>query len=119
MLVWIKQILIHSLQEIYPNKNVEIYLEIDEELVWKNLPFFFTAGIGSAQKMKPGHRLKAQTSRIVSSFKAPAVICTQSREFRGHRDGVWDVTTSRNGLPLVGSASAGIVCLKFKMVESY
>jgi len=70
------------------------------------------SGIGSAQKMKPGHRLKAQTSRIVSSFKAPAVICTQSREFRGHRDGVWDVTTSRNGLPLVGSASAdGTACI--------
>jgi len=70
------------------------------------------SGMGSGQKMKPGHRLKAQTSRIVSSFKAPAVNCTQSREFRGHRDGVWDVTTSRNGLPLVGSASAdGTACI--------
>lgn len=75
-----------------------------------------TAGTGSAQKMKPGHRLKAQTSRIVSSFKAPAVICTQSREFRGHRDGIWDVTTSRTGQPLVGSASAGIHILNLKFV---
>lgn len=68
--------------------------------------FFTTASAGSAQKMKPSHRLKAQTSRIVSSFKAPAISCTLKREFRGHRDGVWDVTTSKN-FPLVGSASAG------------
>jgi len=67
---------------------------------------------GSAQKMKPSHRLKAQTSRIVSSFKAPAMICSPSREFSGHRDGCWDVTTSRIGLPIIGSASAdGTACL--------
>lgn len=65
-----------------------------------------TASTGSAQKMKPSHRLKAQTSRIVSSFKAPAITCALSRQFRGHRDGVWDVTTSKT-FPLVGSASAG------------
>ena len=57
--------------------------------------------------MKPGHRLKAQTSRIVSSFKAPAMICALTREFSGHKDGCWDVTTSRIGLPIIGSASAG------------
>ncbi|XP_057369866.1 WD repeat-containing protein 37-like isoform X1 [Daphnia carinata] len=66
---------------------------------------------GSAQKMKPSHRLKAQTSRIVSSFKAPAITCALSRQFRGHRDGVWDVTTSKT-FPLVGSASAdGTACI--------
>lgn len=57
--------------------------------------------------MKPSHRLKAQTSRIVSSFKAPTITCALSRQFRGHRDGVWDVTTSKT-FPLVGSASAGL-----------
>lgn len=56
--------------------------------------------------MKPSHRLKAQTSRIVSSFKAPSISCSLSRQFRGHRDGVWDVTTSKT-FPLIGSASAG------------
>lgn len=71
------------------------------------LIFSILASTGSAQKMKPSHRLKAQTSRIVSSFKAPAITCALSRQFRGHRDGVWDVTTSKT-FPLVGSASAGI-----------
>lgn len=69
---------------------------------------WFLASTGSAQKMKPSHRLKAQTSRIVSSFKAPAIICSLSRQFRGHRDGVWDVTTSKT-FPLVGSAAAGCI----------
>lgn len=64
------------------------------------------ANTGNAQKMKPSHRLKAQTSRIVSSFKAPSITCSLVREFRGHRDGVWDVTTSKS-FPLIGSASAG------------
>lgn len=66
--------------------------------------------------MKPSHRLKAQTSRIVSSFKAPAVTCSLKREFRGHRDGVWDVNTSKN-FPLVGSASAGISILFLKSIK--
>ena len=35
------------------------------------------------------------------------MICALTREFSGHKDGCWDVTTSRIGLPIIGSASAG------------
>lgn len=36
-------------------------------------------------KVKASHKLKAQTSRIVSSFKQPSVVCTIVREFNGHK----------------------------------
>lgn len=72
---------------------------------------YILGSTGSAQKMKPSHRLKAQTSRIVSSFKSSALTCSLSREFRGHRDGVWDISSSKT-CALVGTASAGIItCL--------
>ena len=32
-----------------------------------------------------------------------SLICT----YTGHRDGVWQVARARNGLPVIGSASAG------------
>jgi len=50
-------------------------------------------------------RLKAQTSRIVSSFKTSAVSASFVREFSGHRDGLWDVCV-REGGELLGTASA-------------
>ncbi|XP_046996838.1 WD repeat-containing protein 37 isoform X1 [Schistocerca americana] len=61
---------------------------------------------GSSQKLKTAHKLKAQTSKIVSSFKGPTVSCSLVREFSGHKDGIWDVATARPGQPLIGTASA-------------
>lgn len=63
---------------------------------------------GSSQKLKTAHKLKAQTSKIVSSFKGPTVSCNLVREFSGHRDGVWEVAVARPGQPIIGTASAGI-----------
>lgn len=61
---------------------------------------------GSSQKIKTAHKLKAQTSKIVSSFKGPTLSCTLVREFSGHRDGIWEVAVARPGQPLIGTASA-------------
>lgn len=55
---------------------------------------------------KTRHKLKAQTSKIVSSFKTSAVSCSYVREFKGHRDGIWDISVSNLNSPLVGTASA-------------
>lgn len=60
----------------------------------------------SSQKSKTAHKLKAQTSRIVSSFKAPQFNCGQIKEYSGHKDGVWEVSVARPGIPVVGTASA-------------
>ena len=65
------------------------------------------AGVGSSQKLKTAHKLKAQTSKIVSSFKGPTIQCSLVRQFSGHRDGVWDVSVARPGQALIGTASAG------------
>ena len=45
---------------------------------------------------KTRHRLKAQTSKIVSSFKTQGVVswCPTSVEYRGHKDGIWDVSVT-------------------------
>jgi len=61
-------------------------------------------GIPGQQKV--ALRLKAQTSRIVSSFKTNAVSCSLVKEFFGHKDGIWDVTVARLGIPVIGTASA-------------
>jgi len=55
---------------------------------------------------KTRHKLKAHTSKIVSSFKPPSMSCMLVKEFRGHRDGIWDISVSRLGHPLIGTASA-------------
>lgn len=60
----------------------------------------------SAQKIKTSHKLKAQTSKIVSSFKNPTMSCTMQREYVGHRDGVWEVSVGRLGQPIIATASA-------------
>ena len=50
------------------------------------------------------HKLKAQTSKIVSSFKANNLLCSFVREFQGHRDGLWDVAVGgAGGRPLLGT----------------
>lgn len=60
----------------------------------------------SGGKVKASHKIKAQTSRIVSSFKAQSVVSsTVMREFCGHKDGVWQVA-AKVGQPIIGTASA-------------
>ncbi|XP_014204165.1 WD repeat-containing protein 37 [Copidosoma floridanum] len=59
-----------------------------------------------AHKVKASHKLKAQTSKIVSSFKNPTMTCSMQREYRGHRDGVWEVCVGRSGQPVIATASA-------------
>lgn len=61
----------------------------------------------SQQKLKTAHKLKAQTSKIVSSFKTPAVNCSMVKEFVGHKDGIWDVEVTHTDQRLIGTASAG------------
>ena len=61
------------------------------------------------QKIKTAHKLKAQTSKIVSSFKGPTMSCSLVREYSGHKDGIWEVTAARVGQPVIGTAAAGTV----------
>lgn len=58
-----------------------------------------------ADKVKASHKLRAQTSRIVSSFKGQSVISSVVREYDGHKDGVWSVSV-KTGQPIIGTASA-------------
>lgn len=59
----------------------------------------------SGSKVKASHKLRAQTSRIVSSFKAQSVVSSLARDYCGHKDGVWQVST-KSGQPIIGTASA-------------
>uniref|UniRef100_T1J3Q0 WD repeat-containing protein 37 n=1 Tax=Strigamia maritima TaxID=126957 RepID=T1J3Q0_STRMM len=56
--------------------------------------------------IKTTHKLKAQTSKIVSSFKAPTLGSHLIREYTGHRDGVWEISVPRAGQNMIGTASA-------------
>ncbi|KAL3286820.1 hypothetical protein HHI36_001312 [Cryptolaemus montrouzieri] len=60
----------------------------------------------ASQKSKTAHKLKAQTSKIVSSFKTPSFNCTLVKDYSGHKDGVWEVSVARPGVPVIGTASA-------------
>lgn len=60
----------------------------------------------SSQKLKTAYKLKAQTSKIVSSFKTPNLNCSLVKEFTGHKDGVWEVSVARPGQPIIGTSSA-------------
>lgn len=63
----------------------------------------------TGQKLKTAEKLKAQTSKIVSSFKSPsAANCQFMKEYGGHRDGLWDVALPRTGQSVIGTCSAGI-----------
>lgn len=64
------------------------------------------SGGQSSQKVKAANKLRVQTSKIVSSFKNDTVSCRMVREYVGHRDGVWDVSVSRVGTPVIATASA-------------
>lgn len=58
-----------------------------------------------SSKLKASHKLRAQTSRIVSSFKTQSIVSSNIREFDGHKDGVWQVATKPDN-PIIGTASA-------------
>lgn len=68
---------------------------------------YLTVTQSNSQKVKTSHKLKVQTSKIVSSFKAPTYNCQLIKEFTGHKDGIWDVSTALPGQALIGTASAG------------
>ena len=55
---------------------------------------------------KTRHKLKAHTSKIVSSFKTPSLSSSLVKDYKGHKDGIWDISVSRLGHPLIGTASA-------------
>lgn len=62
--------------------------------------------LGAAgSKVKASHKLRAQTSRIVSSFKGQSVVSSVAKEYTSHKDGVWQVTC-KQGQPIIGTASA-------------
>lgn len=66
----------------------------------------FKSKLGVAgSKVKASYKLRAQTSRIVSSFKAPSCVSSLVRDFTGHKDGVWQVST-KTSQPIIGTASA-------------
>lgn len=65
----------------------------------------FKSKLSAGSKVKASHKIRAQTSRIVSSFKAQSVVSSLVREFVGHKDGVWQVST-KVGQPIIGTASA-------------
>ncbi|PZC80919.1 hypothetical protein B5X24_HaOG213906 [Helicoverpa armigera] len=78
------------------------YIEFD--VTGKNSKVKLTQS--NSQKVKASHKLRVQTSKIVSSFKAPTYNCQLVREFTGHKDGIWDVSSARPGQALIGTASA-------------
>lgn len=60
----------------------------------------------SASGTKAGYKIRAQTSRIVSSFKTQSIVSALVRDFTGcHSDGIWEVSCSTNQ-PLIATASA-------------
>lgn len=62
--------------------------------------------VGLPGQQKVALRLKQQTHKIVSSFKTNPVSCSFVKEFSGHKDGIWDVTSARLGIQVIGTASA-------------
>lgn len=69
----------------------------------------FTAGSQISQRLKLTY--KTSTSKIVSSFKTATFGFQTVKEFRGHRDGVWEVNVSKLDPQIIGTASAGNVPL--------
>ncbi|KAJ8307474.1 hypothetical protein KUTeg_015558 [Tegillarca granosa] len=65
---------------------------------------FFTAASQISQKIKTTY--KASTSKIVSSFRNPSPVYFVVNSYRGHRDGVWEVSVSRSSQQIIGTASA-------------
>ncbi|TRY63143.1 hypothetical protein TCAL_00346 [Tigriopus californicus] len=76
--------------------------DTDEPDAFENVLKSFT----KKNAFKTRHKLKAHTSKIVSSFKPPQINTARVREYKGHRDGIWDVDVSKVGHPLIATASA-------------
>lgn len=87
--------------EKLPSENTDV------ESVSNSVKSLGKPKFASQQKLKTAHKLKAQTSKIVSSFKTPAVNCSMVKEFVGHKDGIWDVEVAHTDQRLIGTASAG------------
>lgn len=85
-----------------------IQLKLEQMLI--DLIMFSTlvVPVSSSSKTKAAAKLRVQTSRIVSSFKTNPVACRQSRQYLGHKDGVWDVDAVHRDMLLLATASAGL-----------
>lgn len=67
----------------------------------------FSAGIQISQKIKSTY--KTSTSKIANTFKNTSQNGAAQfiRTYAGHTDGVWEVSVSRYGARVIGTASAG------------
>ena len=67
-----------------------------------------SAGKLMSRKLKTTY--KASTNKFVSSFKTPgqaqSMECHYFQTYEGHKDGVWEVSTSKNISTVLGTASA-------------
>jgi hypothetical protein len=73
-----------------------------------NLPKGMSKGMYAHKLRSHTNKLRQRTNRIMSNLKGPpAINCTEPHvRFSGHTDGVWEVSVSRMGLPVIGTASA-------------
>jgi len=72
-----------------------------------NLPKGMSKGIYAHKIRSHTNKLRQQTNRIMSNLKGPpAISCAPFQRFTGHKDGVWEVSISKMGSPLIGTASA-------------
>ena len=82
------------------------YIEDTIVLYW-SLTLFYSQPAGSQISQKLKLTYKTSTSKIVSSFRAAPPAYQLERDFRGHRDGVWEVSVSPSEPHVIGTASAG------------
>lgn len=84
-----------------------------------------STSLSSGSKLKASYKIRAQTSRIVSSFKTNQSVVSSHlvRDFSGHKDGVWQVSCKKDQ-KIIGTASAdhtaaifsidtGKICLQY------
>ena len=83
--------------------GVECY--VDDKAAEETDAFEAVLKTFAKKNAKTRHKLKAHTSKIVSSFKAPQLSSAAVKEYGGHRDGIWDIAVMP-GHPLIGTASA-------------
>ncbi|KAH3826251.1 hypothetical protein DPMN_128147 [Dreissena polymorpha] len=97
---------VETLQE-----RLDAYMAVDKSI---NEPLETVDGATKAkrsashisQKIKKSYI--ASTSRLVSSFRQAAPAYTVVKSFHGHKDGVWEVNTSKLNPQIIGTASAGL-----------
>jgi WD40 repeat protein len=65
-----------------------------------------TKGLYAHKLRSQTNKLRAQTNRFMSNLKGQALNCAAVKRYSGHKDGVWEVSASRMGLPIIGTASA-------------